>query len=147
MITRLARYIFGDRILHHIHAPQPKLPTVGECDAVIRLGGNEAQRLPASHLAAALTASPLIYTQNLEPRPTSTPLEAKAIAIHSRGWSWKTIVLVTNRYHMARALWLFRGEMPGVRIIPYYADKVGDGQREVDGEARKWLGNWIEDIF
>ncbi len=146
MISFLASYLYRDRILHHIHAEQPPLPRPGTCDAVIRLGGGNHRRRPASLLAAARTLAPVIFTQDLEPRPGSTPAEAEAIAIHARGWSWKCIVLVTDRFHMARALWLFRRALPGVRVVPFYSDFEGD-QSQVDAEARRWLGDRLRNIF
>jgi uncharacterized SAM-binding protein YcdF (DUF218 family) len=44
----------------------------------------------------------------LRPRPDNTRSEARATAAFGRAHHWKTIIVVTTTYHVARARMLFR---------------------------------------
>ena len=116
----------------------PATDEPGRADAVVVLGGGQGERLPAGRALAADGVAPVLVVSHgrrgcgerrdgyevvcFEPFPDRTQGEARAAAALARERGWKTLVVVTSTYHVARARKLFErcfdGEVRAVGVDP-----------------------------
>jgi uncharacterized SAM-binding protein YcdF (DUF218 family) len=110
----------------------PKEDAPGRADAVVVLAGDASHRIPRGlELVESGVAERLVLSREpgqkwerwrplcgrpsvvcFSARPYSTAGEAEAVARLAARRSWRSIVLVTSRYHIFRARILFRRCLP-----------------------------------
>jgi uncharacterized SAM-binding protein YcdF (DUF218 family) len=74
-----------------------------------------------------------------DPKPDRTQGEARAAAVLAREQGWRSLVVVTSRYHATRAALLFRRCFPDVRVVAARPASPG-GLPSVRSLVREWAG-------
>lgn len=117
----------------------------GRADAVVVLAGGSGERLDKAVRLVETGAAPVLAISHgrrpgwadanrlcngglpyevlcFEPRPDRTQGEARAVAQLARERGWRSVIVVTSRYHVTRATMLlercFDGEVRGVGVAP-----------------------------
>jgi uncharacterized SAM-binding protein YcdF (DUF218 family) len=119
----------------------PDTDEPGRADAVVVLGGGAGERLPAALELVKQGVAPVLLVSHgereapelcgreepfevicFEPKPDRTRGEAAYAARLARERGWRSILVVTSRYHAVRARMLFRrcfdGEVRAVGVRP-----------------------------
>ncbi len=131
---------------------EPSVNSPTRSDAILVLGPplvdgrlDEALRLAGQHYAGTVVISigwakgrqriPACANDNpayqvicFEPKPTTTRGEAEEIGSLARAHHWRSVLVVTSKYHVSRARLIVRRCMPGtVRVVSTTSDmSVGD---------------------
>ena len=117
----------------------------GRADALVVLAGGGAERLDEAVRLVETGAAPVLAISHgrrpgsvdanrlcngglpyevlcFEPRPDRTQGEARAVAQLARRRGWRSVIVVTSRYHVTRATMLlercFDGDVRGVGVAP-----------------------------
>ena len=99
------------------------------------LGGDSAVYLEQAALRFGAPAESLF----LEETSTTTEENFKNAAPLIRKQGWKTLALVTSSFHMRRALWVAREQLPGVEWLPVPVADAG-----IRARSSAALGEWLK---
>lgn len=130
----------------------PSFPEPERADAVVVLAGDGSRIADALRLMREGMAPTLLFVGNpdtqegvdlcrsqrsfevvcLRPQPDSTRQEARATGRYAKARGWKSIVLVSSRYHLLRARLLFRrcfdGRVEATGVVPPYGPQFARNQ-------------------
>jgi uncharacterized SAM-binding protein YcdF (DUF218 family) len=141
----------------------PKIDPAGRADAVVVLSGSNHDRLPKAldlmraHVAPVLVVSDGKHTEPrlcglrrpyrvlcVRPTPFSTRGEAEEIARLARARGWRTVDVVTSRYHIYRARLIvgrcFHGRLRMIASTPRPWDYVV-------GSASEWPKLFVAEVL
>jgi uncharacterized SAM-binding protein YcdF (DUF218 family) len=117
---------------------------------------NTETRLLITGVANGVKYSEIIKNKNIDPRRIDLGYNAKSTygnVIESQNWiiknNFKNIILVTDDWHMKRALVLFKNTMPDIKIFPYKLYSKGSTYKEhlIFEEHLKYIISHLQVIY
>jgi uncharacterized SAM-binding protein YcdF (DUF218 family) len=116
-----------------------ELLKAGQVGAILLTGSGQGGDSAAYLREVALKLGAPSERLVLETRSTTTEENIQNAAPLIRSHRWQSVALVTSAFHMRRALWLARRELPEVRWLPVAVEDAG-----LENEATATAGEWLK---